>query len=208
MRAVQIDVWSDYVCPFCYLAEPALEELVAEGKGTVTLRWRAFELRPEPGPTLDPKSEYLRDIWAESVYPLARQRGMTLTLPPVQPRSRLAHEATALASAHGKASELAHAIFQAFFEHGTDIGRVEELGKLAAGVGLDPAEVTMAFTSGRHRPEVLEDEELAREFGLSGVPAIVIRVVGAPWEQAVLISGAQPCDVLRAAVAQVRAQAG
>jgi predicted DsbA family dithiol-disulfide isomerase len=208
MRAVQIDVWSDYVCPFCYLAEPALEQLVAEEKGQVTLRWRAFELRPDPVPTLDPKGDYLREIWAGSVYPLARQRGMKLTLPPVQPRSRFAHEATAFAAARGKASGLAHAIFQAFFEHGTDIGRVEELAKLAAGAGLDPTEMTTALTSGRHRPEVLEDEELAREFGLSGVPAIVIRVVDAPWEQAVLVSGAQPCDVLRAAVAQVRAQAG
>ncbi len=205
MRAVQIEVWSDYVCPFCYLAEPALAQLAAGGDGEIELRWRAFELRPEPVPTLDPKGDYLREIWAQSVYPMAQQRGMKLTLPPVQPRSRLAHEAAAHAAAQGKRLEMPHAIFRAFFEQGIDIGRVEELTKLAAQIGLDPKEMATALESGRYRAQVIEDEALAESFGLSGVPAIVIRAADAPWEQAVLVSGAQPCEVLREAVAQVRA---
>jgi predicted DsbA family dithiol-disulfide isomerase len=208
MRAVQIDVWSDYVCPFCYLAEPALAELAADGDGEVTIGWRAFELRPEPIPTLDPKGDYLRDTWARSVYPMARQRGMKLMLPPVQPRSRLAHEAAAHAAARGKQVEMPHAIFRAFFEDGIDIGSVEELTKLAAQCGLDPAEMEAALKSGRYRPQVIEDEELAQSFGLSGVPAIVVRAADAPWEQAVLVSGAQPYEVLHQAVAQVRESAG
>lgn len=207
MRAVQIDVWSDYVCPFCYLAEPALAQLAAGGDGAVIIGWRAFELRPEPVPTLDPKGDYLREVWADSVYPLAKQRGMKLTLPPVQPRSRLAHEAAAHAAAQGKQAEMPHAIFRAFFEHGIDIGRVEELTKLAVELGLDAAEMEAALQSGRYRPQVIEDEKLAQSFGLSGVPAIVIRAADAPWEQAVLVSGAQPYEVVREAVAQVRARA-
>ena len=205
MAAVQIDVWSDYVCPFCYLAEPALAQLAAGGDGDVTLGWRAYELRPDPVPTLDPHGDYLRDVWAESVYPLARQRRMTLKLPPVQPRSRLAHEAAAHAAAQGHGLQMPHAIFRAFFEHGTDIGRIEELTSLAAELGLDPADMEAALRSGRHRAQVIEDEALAQTFGLTGVPAIVIRATGAPWEQAVLVSGAQPYEVLRDAVAQVRA---
>jgi predicted DsbA family dithiol-disulfide isomerase len=207
MRAVQIDVWSDYVCPFCYLAEPALAQLAAGGAGAVTIGWRAFELRPEPVPTLDPKGHYLREVWANSVYPLAKQRGMKLTLPPVQPRSRLAHEAAAHAAAQGKRAEMPHAIFRAFFEHGIDIGRVEELTKLGVELGLDAAEMEAALQSGHYRPQVIEDEKLAQSFGLSGVPAMVIRAADAPWEQAVLVSGAQPYEVVREAVAQVRARA-
>ena len=59
----------------------------------VEIIWRAFELRPEPVPTLDPKGDYLERVWGSSVYPLAERLGMTMKLPPLQPRSRLAHEA-------------------------------------------------------------------------------------------------------------------
>ena len=207
MPAVQIDVWSDFVCPFCYLAAPALDQLASGEAGEITISWRAFELRPDPVPTLDPKGDYLRKAWAESVYPMAKQCGVTLNLPPVQPRSRRAHEAAAYGATHGKGNGMTHTIFRAFFEHGIDIGRVEELSIIAAGLGLDPADFEAALTSGRHRQQVLADEALAQSFDLSGVPAIVIRLAGAPWEQAVLVSGAQPVEVLSNAVAQVRAHA-
>src|SRR3981189_1275377 len=137
MSAVRIDVWSDYVCPFCYLAEPTLKRIEQEFADSVEVVWRAFELRPAPVPTLDPKGEYLRDIWARAVYPMARDRGMMLRLPPVQPRSRLAHEAAAFAPPHGHFAAMNDALFGAFFEHGEDIGSVNVLAKNAEVVGLD-----------------------------------------------------------------------
>jgi predicted DsbA family dithiol-disulfide isomerase len=84
---VQIDVWSDYVCPFCYLEQPVLERIAQEFGVRVGIRWRAFELPPDPVPTLKPDSTYLRDIWARGVYPMAKERGMTLRLPPMQPEA-------------------------------------------------------------------------------------------------------------------------
>jgi hypothetical protein len=78
---VQIDVWSDYVCPFCYLVEPTLAQIQQDGKGKVRLSWHAFELRPDPVPTLDPNGNYLRDFWERAVYPMAKARGMVLRLP-------------------------------------------------------------------------------------------------------------------------------
>lgn len=200
MNAVHIDVWSDYVCPFCYLAEPPLARVETEAEGTVQIRWRAYELRPEPEPTLDPGGDYLRDIWARAVYPMAKERGMNLRLPPVQPRSRLAHEAAAFAADQGRASAMQHAIFRAFFEAGADIGQPEVLSQIAAEIGLDPEAVTAALTAGKYRTRVLEDESLAHSFGLSGVPAIVVRPAGADWRQAVLVEGAQPYQVIRDAV--------
>ena len=89
---VRITVWSDYVCPFCYLEEPVLERIRAEYGPSIDVQWRAFELRPAPVPTLDPAGDYLRIVWNQAVYPMARQRGMTLRLPPRQPRSRRALE--------------------------------------------------------------------------------------------------------------------
>jgi predicted DsbA family dithiol-disulfide isomerase len=208
MSVVQINVWSDYVCPFCYLAEPPLARVVAESNGAVTIRWRAFELRPEPEPTLDPQGDYLRDIWARAVYPMAKARGMVLHLPPLQPRSRMAHEAAAYAAEHGQAAAMPHALFRAFFEAGADIGDIDVVTQLGAGIGLDAANLRHALVSGRYRPGVIEDERLAASFGLSGVPAIVVRAHGAPWNEAVLVEGAQPYEVIGAAVAQVRARIG
>lgn len=204
MSEVQIDVWSDYVCPFCYLAEPPLAQAEREASGTVQIRWRAFELRPEPEPTLDPRGDYLRDIWARAVYPMARERGMNLQLPPVQPRSRLAHEAAAFASDHGRGSAMQHAIFRAFFEQGADIGQVGVLMRIAGEIGLDPAALSTTLATGTQRARVLEDEAMAQSFGLSGVPAIVVRRAGADWREGVLVEGAQPYSVIRDAIEQVK----
>ncbi len=87
---IQLHVWSDYVCPFCYLELPELERLRSETGSHLQIEWRAFELRPEPQPTLDPDGEYLHRAWNSSVYPMAAERGLDLKLPPVQPRSRKA----------------------------------------------------------------------------------------------------------------------
>jgi predicted DsbA family dithiol-disulfide isomerase len=110
---VQVEVWSDYVCPFCYLEQPVLERIAQYG-ARVAIRWRAFELRPEPAPTLKPDGAYLRDIWARAVYPMAKERGMTLRLPPMQPRSRLAHESALFAATQGSFDSMNTALFKAF----------------------------------------------------------------------------------------------
>jgi predicted DsbA family dithiol-disulfide isomerase len=83
---VQVDVWSDYVCPFCYLEQPVLDRIAQEFGVRVGIRWRAFELRPDPVPTLKPDGTYLRDIWARAVYPMAKERGMTLPAADAAPK--------------------------------------------------------------------------------------------------------------------------
>src|SRR5947209_7064756 len=94
---IRLDVWSDYVCPFCYLEAPILNRIAEEYRGKVLIRWRALELRPEPVPTLDPDGEYLHAIWNRAVYPMAHLRGIKLRLPPTQSRSRRAFEAAEFA---------------------------------------------------------------------------------------------------------------
>jgi len=70
----RISVWSDYVCPFCYLELPVLDRLQAEHAEEVEIDWRAFELRPEPAPTLDPNGDYLHRVWNQSVSSRASTR--------------------------------------------------------------------------------------------------------------------------------------
>ena len=173
-QTLRIDVWSDYVCPFCYLEMPVLERLRREREGEVAVAWRAFELRPEPVPTLDPDGEYLHRVWNRSVYPMARERGMVLRLPPVQPRSRKAFEAAAFAGEAGRFDAMHEALFRAFFEHGRDIGDTAVLREVGASVGLDPDRLGEALAEGRHAAGVLADERMAAEIGVTGVPAMLL----------------------------------
>lgn len=189
---LRIDVWSDYVCPFCYLELPALQRLKTAFGTAVDIQWRAFELRPEPKPTLDPAGEYLRTTWARSVYPMAEERGVAIRLPPVQPRSRTALEAAAWADAQGAFDAMHEAIFRAFFEHGQDIGQIPVLLAIAKSVGLQTEALQQALEGHVFQEQVLADEELALNFGISGVPIMLVRNSDAPWEQSIALQGAVP----------------
>ena len=197
-----IMVWSDYVCPFCYLALPELRRAAAERDVDVT--WRAFELRPEPQPTLDPDGEYLHNVWDSAVYPMAEQRGMVLRLPPVQPRSRLAAVMAAFARDKGAFDIVHEALFRAFFEDGLDIGDPSVLFDIATTCGLESADLHRAFADPALAAGVVADEALAARIGITGVPAMVIRHAG----QHFLLSGAQPSEVIAHAIDQARSGRG
>jgi predicted DsbA family dithiol-disulfide isomerase len=200
--SVRLSVWSDYVCPFCYLELPVLDRLEAEPGDRAAVDWRGFELRPEPVPTLDPDAPYLHGVWGQSVYRMARARGMTLSLPPVQPRSRKALEAVEHARAEGRFDAVHRLLFRAFFEHGQDLASVEVLADVAAAAGLDPDGLREALAEERHLPKVLAGETEARHHGLRGVPALV---VAAPDGRELLLQGAQPYEAVRAAVERAAA---
>lgn len=149
-------------------------------------------------PTLDPGGEYLTRAWESSVYPLAERLGMTMRLPPVQPRSRLAHEAAHWARTQDHFNEYNAALFRAFFERGEDIGQVEVLTKLAGELRLDEAALQAALASGEFAPSVLADEREAAALGVSGVPAMVAN-------RRVALSGVQSLASLQALVDRARA---
>jgi predicted DsbA family dithiol-disulfide isomerase len=199
---IQIVVWSDYVCPFCYLERPVLDQVKEEFGEAVQIDWRAFELRPEPTPTLDPDGEYLHRVWSQSVYPMAEQRGMTLRLPPVQPYSRKAHEAAEFAREQGLLDEMNRALFKAFFEDGRDLADLDVLVDIGESAGLEAAALRRALDSGVHTQAVVEDERVAREVGISGVPALIISA----GRQAYLLSGAQPFDTVKEVIARARTE--
>jgi predicted DsbA family dithiol-disulfide isomerase len=203
---ILISVWSDYVCPFCYLEVPVLDQLQAEFGTGVEVQWRAFELRPEPVPTLAPDGEYLHSTWARAVYPMAAARGMTLHLPPVQPRSRLAMEAVRFAfESQGPARGLQMhlAVFKAFFEQGQDIGDIQVLLALAGQASLNVAGLQAALKNGDYRAAVQADQQQAAAWGVRGVPALLIQRTGPDADGALLLSGAQPLQTVRQAVQQV-----
>jgi predicted DsbA family dithiol-disulfide isomerase len=134
-----------------YLAEFPLHEAI-RGKD-VEVERMPFELRPEPHPTLRPGGDYLRRAWQQSVYPLARQMGVPISLPPVspQPHTHLAFEGYQYAREHGKGNDYNHRVLRAFFVEGQDIGQIDVLTKLAGEVGLNEKEFEEALRSRKYR---------------------------------------------------------
>ena len=138
-----------------------------ESDASVELIWRAYELRPEPVPMIDPNSDYLRRVWTDSVAPLAQRLGVTMRFPPVKPRTRLAHEAAHWARAQGGFDDYHKEIFRAFFERGEDIGDAEVLIALAQNLEIPGAHGrTGGFRKpampGKHRGKTLFEQHAQR----------------------------------------------
>ncbi len=153
-------------------------------------------------PTLDPRGLYLERVWSASVYPLAERLGMVMKLPPVQPRSRRAHEAAKWAGSLGRFDDYNAAVFRAFFERGRDIGEIEVHVRLAADLQLDADALRRALDGREFEAGVLADEREAEELGVSSVPAFIASSITG---RRAALSGAQSATTLRALVDQVRA---
>jgi len=174
---LKIQVVSDYVCPYCFLAEGPLDEAIKELDGDAVVEWMPFELRPHPTPTLKPEDNYLRDGWRNSVYPLAERMGVKIVLPRVspQPYTRLAFEGALFARDQGRAREYNHRMFTAFFQDELDIGEPDVLTRCAQELGLDPQSFRSALDHRTYRKECEGLLRLTREqWGIGSVPTFVI----------------------------------
>ncbi|MEU4116572.1 DsbA family oxidoreductase [Kitasatospora sp. NPDC028055] len=181
---IGIKVWSDYVCPFCMLAEGPLHEATRDLD--VDIEWMPFELRPHPTPTLRPEDDYLPAIWARAVYPMARRLGVDITLPTVspQPYTRLAFEGYQYAAEHGRAAEYTPRVLRAFFQENRDIGEVAVLADIASELGLDGADFAEALTAGRYTEAHRAALRHAEANRVSVAPTIIVdgrhRIEGVP----------------------------
>ena len=174
-----------------------VDRLKQEYGGRIQVVWNAFELRPEPAPLPEPASPTRVERWKASVLPMAAERGLVMKVPPVSPRTRLTFQAVELAREHGTFDAMHRAIFEAFFSKGLDIGDAGVLADLAESVDLDPALLTRALKAGTYLNQVLEQEQLARRLGVTGVPAMF---VGDDLATAEPVIGAVPYDWMKATV--------
>jgi protein disulfide-isomerase len=190
-----IEVWSDVVCPFCYLGTRqlavALEQF--EHREHVTLHHRAFELDPHAKLAYDRPLEELVAakygapitqirVMHERLMSDARELAMTWSLDRAQPTNTFdAHRVIALASTQGLGDEVSERLFRAYFSDGELVSDHRFLSALATDVGVKGADDLWgndAFVD-----VVREDEARAQELGITGVPSLLVdtkfMVVGA-----------------------------
>nr|WP_281271567.1 DsbA family oxidoreductase [Peribacillus asahii] len=172
---VKIKVYSDYVCPFCFLAEQPLEEAI-KGKN-VEVEWMPYELRPYPNETLKPEGHYLQSTWKQSIYPMAERMGIDIVLPKVspQPYTHLVFEGYQYAKEKDKGNEYNDRMLRAFFQEEQDIGNIDVLTKLAGEVGLEEKEYREALTTRRYKDAHKKALKHAyEEANITAVPTFII----------------------------------
>lgn len=174
-----------------------VDRLCQEYGRSVAVAWKAFELRPEavPAPASDTPARHQR--WEASVLPMAAERGLVMKVPPIVTRTRLAFQAVELARDHAKFQAMHRAMFEAFFRDGRDIGTIDVLADIGASVELAPTLVKRTLEAGTYLNRVLDQEGLARDLGVTGVPAMFVGDDAATAEPVI---GAVPYDWLTAAV--------
>ncbi len=193
---IKIQVWTDFVCPFCLLGESIIEKAI-EGLN-VEIEWMPFELRPYPTPTLKPEDEYLPRVWKASVYPMAERLGVPIQLPTVspQPYTRKAFLGLQYAKQQGKGNEYATAVMKAFFQQNLNIGEDQVLKKILANLGLNPAGLDEFVSSPQANAQHDADLQYAKRVGIQAVPSLAV--------DAQFFSGVPSVQALRDAIQRGR----
>lgn len=183
-----IEIWSDIVCPFCYIGKRRLEMALSQfsHRDDVKIEYRSFELQPDAQIDYDVKfPEFLAEkkgIPLEQVITMnqqltnqAKEVGLTYHLDKVVPTNTFnAHRLIQLAKHNGKENEMVERLFRAYFTEIKHVGDVDILSELAAEVGLDLQEVQSMFNSNKYQAEVRAQEQDAQQIGVTGVPFYVI----------------------------------
>jgi predicted DsbA family dithiol-disulfide isomerase len=208
---MRVDIWSDVVCPFCYVGKARFDKALAgfDGRDDVEVVYHSFELDPSwpPGQTM-PTMEMLATKYnlspadAEAaegrVAAMAEAEGLGFKPDRVLGNTFDLHRVLHLAHDQGFQHRLLDAIYQAYFGQAADVFDPDVLAELAGGAGLDPEDVHQVLDSDDYTADVRQDEEQARQLGISGVPFFVL-------DGRLGVSGAQSGDVFAEALRRAAA---
>jgi predicted DsbA family dithiol-disulfide isomerase len=207
---LSVHVWSDIACPWCFLGKRRFERAVREFGGEVAVEYHSFELSPDtPIDFEGDEVEFLAghkgmsrgdaQQMLEQMAQLAATEGLRYDFAALRhTRTLLAHQTIHYAKAQGRQEPMVERLFQAYFEQGRHVGRVDDLADLAAEVGLDREGTRQALLDGTYADAVAEDIAIAQEAGINGVP---FYVVGGRYA----VSGAQSSEVFGTALQRAAA---
>ncbi len=201
MTDLQLDVWSDIACPWCYVGKRRLEAAIADYDGEVTVHWRSFQLDPSARAEYSADVSYVERLARKYGRSRAEAQGMIDGMTQTAAGEGLdfhfekiragntfdAHRALHFAHAHGKQGALKERLFAAYLEEGALMSDVDTLVRLGSEVGLDDELLRACLASDQYAAEVRDDVAQAGALGVRGVPFFVV-------ERRFGMSGAQPAD--------------
>lgn len=198
---MRVDIWSDVVCPFCYIGKKRLEAAAEEAGIELELHWHSFQLDPEAPPRQEiSNSERLAQKYGRSVAEvedmqrniaeMAKAEGIEFNWEGANSGNTLnAHRIIHLAQSKGLGNEAQEAFFYSYMTQGLAIGERETLEDVAARIGLNPVEVDDLLDSDEYADFVQYDQEIARDqLKVTGVPFFV-------FDQRIALAGAQPKEI-------------
>jgi predicted DsbA family dithiol-disulfide isomerase len=212
---MQVEIWSDVVCPWCYLGKRRFEQALEnfEHGDEVAVVYRSFELDPAlPPDVTTPTVQMLATKYgmspqqAEQAQRQMEQRaaadGLSFRLGSLRSgNTRDAHRLVQLAKVRGLQGEMVERLHRAHFTEQQSIFDHQSLTRLAVEAGLDRDEVSQVLASGQYGDHVETDERMAQSLGATGVPLFVI-------DRRYGISGAQPAKTIVGVLERAWADAG
>lgn len=212
---MKIEIWSDYVCPFCYIGKRELEKALKETglEDKVEVSMKAYELDPNASSTENPpvketlmKNKGLAEDEVENMFKGVTQRAKEVGLnydfsKMTNANTKKAHQVAKFAEAQGKGAEVSEALLQAHFLENRSLNEETVLLDVAEQQGLDRKQVAEALAQQTYLGPVNLDIQEARELGIRGVPFFVI-------ERQYAISGAQPQDLFQKTLKDVAKELG
>lgn len=199
---MKIEIWSDYVCPFCYIGERKLSKALelTKMKDKVEIVFHSFELNPHAKKEYDENiNKLMADKYGMSleraieankgIVESAQSVGLVFNFEDLQPTNTFdAHRVSHLARSEGKLIEFTEAVMRSYFTDSLNISDTSVLLKVAKEVGLSSSRVKEILDSKEFTDEVRQDEQKASQSNISGVPYFLFN-----GEEA--ISGAQAVEI-------------
>ncbi|MBG6110820.1 protein disulfide-isomerase [Flavobacterium sp. CG_23.5] len=196
---LKVQIWSDIMCPFCYIGKRRIEEALNlfEHKEAVEIEWKSYQLDASFIASTDDNmvehlaAKYRKDNdWAQNMLDNMTQNAKTAGLDfhfekSVLANSLNAHRLLHLAKKHSLANDLEELLFKAYLTEGKNVNDINTLTELGIQVGLDSEAIAQVLNSDKYAEEVKEDQEEANAIGVQGVPFFV-------FDNKYAISGAQP----------------
>jgi len=209
---ISIDIFSDVVCPWCFIGKRNLEAAISvlakkgERYQDIKTNWRSFQLNPQLPTQGIARSEYTSKKFggeerAKIFYERIKESGQSVNLAfdfekiKVQPNSARMHALVYAAGEIRKDHELVERLFKTFFIDGVDLSKRENMFSVAQSAGLDKEIIDKVLDEDYLSDKVHEDMQQAAHIGIQGVPFFVIN-------QTIGLSGAQPPESIVSAVEQ------
>jgi predicted DsbA family dithiol-disulfide isomerase len=188
--SIKIEMFSDFICPFCYIGFATVRKLKPEFD--LDVAWRGFQIHPDWPAEGMPASEFRRDMSPETrraiwtrIGEMAGAAGVAMKPPELLTNSRLALEAAEFAAELGKGEAFEERVYRAYFNDGLNIGRQGVLAELAADVGIDREDLNVALESNHYTLRLKNNAMIAHKRNVDGVPTFFVGeypLVGAQGE--------------------------